>query len=79
MSVVVVGLEQRQVPLDVLERVAVPEDDLGKMVAGLRDHANLVEVVALSTCMRTEIYAVVERFHEGASGRCSISLDGRHA
>jgi len=67
LSVIVVGLEQHQVPLDVLERVAISEDDLGKVVAGLRDRANLVEVVVLSTCMRTELYAVVERFHEGVT------------
>ena len=67
MSVIVVGLEQHRVPLDVLERVAIAEDDLGKVVAGLRDRANLVEVVVLSTCMRTELYAVVERFHEGVT------------
>ncbi len=67
LSVIVVGLEQRQVPLDVLERVAIAEDDLGKVVAGLRDRANLAEVVVLSTCMRTEVYAVVERFHEGVT------------
>ena len=67
MSVIVVGLEQHQVSLDVLERVAISEEDLGKAVAGLRDRANLAEVVVLSTCMRTELYAVVERFHEGVT------------
>ncbi len=87
MSVIVVGLEQHQVPLDVLERVAIPENDLGKVVAGLRDRANLVEVVVLSTCMRTELYAVVERFHEGVTdlqeflaamaGSPAQALDGR--
>ena len=67
MSVIVVGLEQHHVPLDVLERVAVPEDELAKAVAVLRDRSNLAEVVVLSTCMRTELYAVVERFHEGVT------------
>lgn len=87
LAVIVVGLEQHQVPLDVLERVAVAEDDLGKVVAGLRDRANLVEIVVLSTCMRTELYAVVERFHEGVTdlqeflaglaGTPTDALDGR--
>jgi glutamyl-tRNA reductase len=67
LSVIVVGLEQHQVPLDVLERVAISEDNLGKVVAGLRDTSNLAEVVVVSTCMRTELYAVVERFHEGVT------------
>jgi glutamyl-tRNA reductase len=87
LAVIVVGLEQHQVPLDVLERVAVAEDDLGKVVAGLRDRANLVEIVVLSTCMRTELYAVVERFHEGVTdlqeflaglaGTSTDALEGR--
>ena len=65
MSVVVVGLEQHHTPLDVLERVAISEDALAKCLATLRDRPNLSEVVVVSTCMRTELYAVVERFHEG--------------
>jgi len=66
-SVIVVGLEQHRVSLDVLERAAVSEDDLGKVVASLRDRSNLSEVVVLSTCMRTELYAVVDRFHEAVT------------
>ena len=67
LSVVVVGLEHHRTPLDLLERVAVAEEDLGKTLGGLRDRANLSEVVVLSTCLRTELYAVVERFHEGVA------------
>lgn len=65
MSVVVVGLEQPQTPLDLLEKVSVGEETLSKVLATLRDRSNLSEVVVLSTCLRTEVYAVVERFHEG--------------
>jgi glutamyl-tRNA reductase len=64
MSVVVVGVEHRQAPLALLERVTVPEDGLGKVLAALRARENLTEVVVLSTCLRTEIYAVADRFHE---------------
>ena len=67
MSVIVVGLEQRQSPLDLLEQVAVPERDLPKALGRLRDQSNLSEVVILSTCLRTEVYAVVERFHDGVA------------
>ncbi len=67
MSVVVVGLEHHSTPLDLLERVAVPEEVLGKTLGALRDRTNLSEVVVLSTCLRTELYAVVERFHEGVA------------
>ncbi len=67
MSVIVVGLEQRQAPLDLLDRVTVAESDLPKALGRLRDKSNLSEVVILSTCLRTEVYAVVERFHDGVA------------
>ncbi|HVX22571.1 MAG TPA: glutamyl-tRNA reductase [Acidimicrobiales bacterium] len=60
----VVGIEHDKVPLDLLERVAVGDADLGKMLGALRDRANLQESVVLSTCLRTEVYAVVDRFHD---------------
>jgi glutamyl-tRNA reductase len=64
LSVVVVGLEHSLAPLDVLERVTVGDADLGKVLGTLRDRANLQESVVLSTCLRTEVYAVVDRFHD---------------
>jgi glutamyl-tRNA reductase len=67
MSVIVVGIEQSQSPLELLERVAVPESALPKALGRLRDKSNLSEAVILSTCLRTEVYAVVERFHDGVA------------
>jgi len=66
-SVIVVGLEQRHAPLDLLERVTVTDSALPKALGRLRDQSNLSEVVILSTCLRTEVYAVVERFHDGVA------------
>jgi glutamyl-tRNA reductase len=63
--VIVVGIEQREAPLHLLEQVAVTEAALPKALAALRDRSNLSEAVILSTCLRTEVYAVVERFHDG--------------
>ncbi len=63
MSVVVVGLEHHQAPLDLLERVSVGDADVPKVLGTLRDRVNLQESVLLSTCLRTEVYAVVDRFH----------------
>ena len=67
MSVIVVGLEHRHAPLDLLERVTVADVDLPKALGRLRDHPNLGEAVVLSTCLRTEIYAVADRFHDGVA------------
>ncbi len=67
MSVVVVGLEQRLAPLDLFERVALGDDALPKVLARLRDRGNLAEAVVVSTCQRVEVYAVVDRFHQGVA------------
>ncbi|HXQ18111.1 MAG TPA: glutamyl-tRNA reductase [Acidimicrobiales bacterium] len=67
MAVVVVGLEHTSASLELLERVAVPEADRAKVLGLLRDRANLEESVLLSTCLRTEVYAVVDRFHDAVS------------
>ncbi len=63
MSILVVGVNHRTAPLNVLERLALTGDEAAKTVAGLAARDNLREVVVLSTCNRTEVYAVTERFH----------------
>ena len=63
MSVVVIGLNHRTVPLDVLEHLTVPDERLPKVLTDLRSRAYVGEAVVLSTCNRTEVYATVEKFH----------------
>jgi glutamyl-tRNA reductase len=62
-SVVVVGLNHRTVPLDLLERMAVPDAALAKALHDVAGREHVAEVVVLSTCHRTEVYVVAERFH----------------
>jgi glutamyl-tRNA reductase len=63
MSIVVIGVNHRTGPLAILERLAIPRDDLGKAVVGLVQRDNIREAAVLSTCGRTEVYIVAERFH----------------
>ncbi len=65
MAVVAVGIHERNAPLELFEKLAVVDRDLAKALKQLTDNPNLSEAVIVSTCMRTEIYAVVERFHDG--------------
>jgi glutamyl-tRNA reductase len=62
-SVVVLGLNHRTVPLDLLERVTIDDSRLPKALHDVigRDHVS--EAVVLSTCNRTEVYVVAEKFH----------------
>jgi glutamyl-tRNA reductase len=66
-SVVVVGLNQRTTPLSVLEPMAVPPARMDKALHDLSGRDHLSEVVVLSTCLRTEVYAVASRFHGAMS------------
>ena len=63
MSILVIGVNHRSGPLSVLERVTIAPTDVPKAVDGLVRLDNVREVVVLSTCNRTEIYAVAEKFH----------------
>jgi glutamyl-tRNA reductase len=62
-SVVVIGLNHRTVPLDLLERMTIGDARLPKALHDLTSREHLSEAVVLSTCNRTEVYAVAERFH----------------
>jgi glutamyl-tRNA reductase len=66
-SVVVIGLQHKQAPLALLEAVAVGDADLHKVLAALSHRRNLQETVVLSTCLRTEVYSVVDRFHDAVA------------
>jgi glutamyl-tRNA reductase len=62
-SVVVIGLNHRTVPLDLLERMTVDDARLGKALHDVATRDHVSEAVVLSTCNRLEIYVVAERFH----------------
>jgi len=62
-SVAIVGINHRTVALEDLEPLIVAPADLPKALADLSSRRYLDEVAVLSTCMRTEVYAVVNRFH----------------
>ena len=63
MSVVVIGLNHRSVPLDLLERMTIDDSRLGKALHDVASREHVSEAVVLSTCNRTEIYVVAEKFH----------------
>jgi glutamyl-tRNA reductase len=62
-SLLVVGLNHRTVPVGLLERLAVAPEDLPKALHALMRREHLAEAVVLSTCNRTEVYANATLFH----------------
>ncbi|MEX1178707.1 MAG: glutamyl-tRNA reductase [Nitriliruptor sp.] len=65
MSVLVVGCNHRSADLALLERLAVPAEELPKALASLTRLPHVAEAAILSTCNRVEVYASVTRFHPG--------------
>jgi glutamyl-tRNA reductase len=65
MSLLVVGCNHRSADLALLERLAVPTDELPKALASLSRLPEVTEAAVLSTCNRVEVYAQVTRFHGG--------------
>ena len=78
MSVVVIGLQHTQAPLPLLEAAAVPDADLHKMLSALSHRRNVQEAVVLSTCLRTEVYAVVDRFHDAVAEIYEVLSEQSH-
>jgi glutamyl-tRNA reductase len=59
MNIIVVGLNHTTASVELRERVSVGDDDVSRMLTQLCDTHTVMESVVLSTCNRTEIYAVV--------------------
>ncbi len=63
MALISVGIDHEHASLDLLERATVPEHEWTKMLRTLVSHRNIHEAVFVSTCLRTEVVAVIDRFH----------------
>jgi glutamyl-tRNA reductase len=63
-ALISVGVDHEHASLDLLERVAVPEHEWAKILRTLVSHRNIHEAVFVSTCLRTEVVAVIDRFHD---------------
>lgn len=72
MAVISVGIDHDHAPLALLEAVTVPESEWHKALATLTALEDLTEVVLVSTCLRTEVYAVIERFHGAVDGITAV-------
>jgi glutamyl-tRNA reductase len=75
MAVIVVGVSHATAPIEVREKLAFRPWEALHSLARLREERLIREGVVLSTCNRTEIYAVEE--NEGAITRISALLSDR--
>lgn len=65
MSILVMSVSHKTAPISTLARLALDGPGASKLGHALAAGDHIDEVVVLSTCNRTEIYASVSRFHGG--------------
>lgn len=58
MHLVVVGVNHKTAPIEIRERLAIDDRGLSHALAKLKSHAHMAEFCVVSTCNRTEFYAV---------------------
>lgn len=63
MSTLVVGLSHYSAPFEMLEQVALGPQASADLVARLRGHEDISEVVVLATCNRVEVIVEAQTFH----------------
>ncbi len=61
MHIVVVGLNHQTAPVEIREKLSLSAEDLPSALNDLKNRKSILECVILSTCNRTEIYAVVDK------------------
>jgi glutamyl-tRNA reductase len=62
-ALISVGIDHEHASLDLLERASIPEHEWSKVLRTLMSQRNVHEAVFVSTCLRTEVVAVIDRFH----------------
>ena len=65
MHIIVVGINHKTAPVEIRERLTFDPSQLGDAMKVLKDKKSILENVIISTCNRTEIYAVVDQIHTG--------------
>lgn len=63
MHILVVGLNYRTAPVEIREQFTLAAEQLPAALKELKETKSIMECVVVSTCNRTEIYAVVDRIH----------------
>ncbi|MFC2948500.1 glutamyl-tRNA reductase [Virgibacillus sediminis] len=65
MHIVKVGLNYKTTPVEIREKLTFAEPSLVDAMIELKERKSILENVIVSTCNRTEVYAVVDQLHTG--------------
>ncbi|MGM8214260.1 glutamyl-tRNA reductase [Bacillaceae bacterium W0354] len=65
MHIIVVSVNYRTAPVEIREKLAFSEQEVGEAMSALNKEKSILENVIVSTCNRTEIYVVADQAHTG--------------
>jgi glutamyl-tRNA reductase len=65
MHILAVGLNYRSAPVEIREKLNFKPSEFADAMKSLQQNSSIIENVILSTCNRTEIYAVVNEPNAG--------------
>jgi glutamyl-tRNA reductase len=65
MNIAVVGLSHKTAPVEIREKLSIPEPQTESAIAQLNSYPHIEEVTILSTCNRLEIYIVTSETDQG--------------
>lgn len=65
MNIAVIGLSHKTAPVEVREKLSIPEAQMESAIAHLCSYPHIQEVAILSTCNRLEIYIVTSETEQG--------------
>ncbi len=67
MNIAVIGLSHKTAPVEVREKLSIPETQMEGVIAQLLSYPHIEEVAILSTCNRLEIYIVSHETEQGVA------------
>ncbi|MBM7554601.1 glutamyl-tRNA reductase [Thalassobacillus pellis] len=65
MHILVVGVNYKKAPVEIREKLTFSDQHVTEAMVELNQQKSVLENVIVSTCNRTEIYAVVDQLHTG--------------
>jgi glutamyl-tRNA reductase len=78
MNIAVIGLSHKTTPVEVREKLSIPESELQEAIAQLRAYPSIEEIAVLSTCNRLEIYFIAKDMESGVREVSQFLCDRSH-
>lgn len=78
MNIAVIGLSHKTTPVEVREKLSIPEAELQEAFAQLRAYPSIEEIAVLSTCNRLEIYFIAKDMESGVREVSQFLCDRSH-